>query len=187
MTKISADILSQMMDAFASIISNNLNDVMKILAVATIILSIPTVLGSLYGMNVLLPGQDSPFTFAVIVLISLGASAALMFYSWKETGCRFPNPAATVQDRRQSTVNMRPNQPFEGETMQKSWYPAIAGLVVFLLAAVVLLILIGGFDVAAVVFSVVLGCVAAYVAFWVLNWIAIEQAQRPAVPAAEAK
>ena len=41
MTKISGDILSQMMDAFASIISNNLNDVMKILAVATIILSFP--------------------------------------------------------------------------------------------------------------------------------------------------
>jgi hypothetical protein len=71
--------------------------------------------------------------------------------------------------------------------MQKSWYPAIAGLVVFVLALVVFLILIGGFDVAAVVFSAVLGCVAAYVAFWVLNWIAIEQAQRPAVPAAEAK
>jgi magnesium transporter len=83
MTKISADILSQMMDAFASIISNNLNDVMKILAVATIILSIPTVLGSLYGMNVLLPGQDSPVTFAAIVLTSLGISAAVLFYSWK--------------------------------------------------------------------------------------------------------
>ena len=71
--------------------------------------------------------------------------------------------------------------------MQKSWYPAIAGIVVFLLAAVVLFILVGGFDLAAVVFSVMLGCVAAYVAFWVLNWIAIEQAQRPAVPPAEAK
>ena len=58
--KISGDILSQMMDAFASIISNNLNDVMKILAVATIILSIPTVLASLYGMNVLLPVRRRP-------------------------------------------------------------------------------------------------------------------------------
>jgi hypothetical protein len=48
-----------------------------------IILSIPTVLGSLYGMNVLLPGQDSPFTFAVIVVTSLGVSAAVLFYSWK--------------------------------------------------------------------------------------------------------
>ena len=83
MTKISADILSQMMDAFASIISNNLNDVMKILAVATIILSIPTVLASLYGMNVLLPGQDSPFTFVLIVVISLGAAAGLLYYSWR--------------------------------------------------------------------------------------------------------
>ena len=57
MAKISIDILSQMMDAYASMVSNNLNTVMKILAVATIILSIPTVIASLYGMNVPLPGQ----------------------------------------------------------------------------------------------------------------------------------
>ena len=83
MTKISGDILSQMMDAFASIISNNLNDVMKILAVATIILSIPTVLASLYGMNVLLPGQTSPWSFAVIVGASIALSAAAMYAFWK--------------------------------------------------------------------------------------------------------
>lgn len=83
MTKISGDILSQMMDAFASLISNNLNDVMKILAVATIILSIPTVLASLYGMNVPLPGQNLVWSFAVIVLVSLGVSAALLFVFWR--------------------------------------------------------------------------------------------------------
>lgn len=82
MTKISADILNQTMDAFASIISNNLNDVMKILAVATIILSIPTVLASLYGMNVTLPGQDSPTAFALIVGGSLFVAAATMLVFW---------------------------------------------------------------------------------------------------------
>jgi magnesium transporter len=83
MTKISGDILSQMMDAFASLISNNLNDVMKILAVATIILSIPTVIASLYGMNVPLPGQDVVWSFAVIVLLSLMVSASLLFVFWR--------------------------------------------------------------------------------------------------------
>ncbi|MCC6166678.1 MAG: magnesium transporter CorA family protein [Caldilineaceae bacterium] len=70
-TKISSDILNQMMDAYASIISNNLNDVMKILAVATIVLAIPTLIASLYGMNVDLPGQNSPFAFAGIVVLLL--------------------------------------------------------------------------------------------------------------------
>ncbi len=83
MTRISGDILSQMMDAFASLISNNLNDVMKILAVATIILSIPTVLASLYGMNVPLPGQNLVWSFAVIVLVSLVLSGALLYVFWR--------------------------------------------------------------------------------------------------------
>jgi magnesium transporter len=57
MAKISIDILSQMMNAHASsMISNNLNTVMKILDVATSILSISTLIASIYGMNVPLPG-----------------------------------------------------------------------------------------------------------------------------------
>lgn len=81
MTKISSDILIQMMAAYASIISNNLNDVMKILAVATIILSIPTVIASIYGMNVPLPGQNLPWSFATIIGLALvlAATVALIF------------------------------------------------------------------------------------------------------------
>ena len=71
MAKISSDILSQMMDAYASIISNNVNAVMKILAVATIILSIPTVIASVYGMNIPLPGQQSRWAFGGIIGFSL--------------------------------------------------------------------------------------------------------------------
>ena len=51
MTNISSGILSAMMDAFASIISNNLNVVMKFLASVTIILALPTLVASIYGMN----------------------------------------------------------------------------------------------------------------------------------------
>ncbi len=71
MSKVYSDILSGMMDAFASIISNNLNIVMKILTLITIILSIPVVFSSLYGMNVKLPLQDSPFAFFIVLVISL--------------------------------------------------------------------------------------------------------------------
>ena len=71
MSKVYSDILSGMMDAFASIISNNLNIVMKILTLITIILSIPVVFSSLYGMNVKLPLQESPFAFFIVLVISL--------------------------------------------------------------------------------------------------------------------
>jgi magnesium transporter len=83
MTKIASDILSAMMDAYASIISNNLNDVMKILAVATIILSIPTVLASFYGMNVALPGADSPAAFFVILSVSALLAVIALVIFWR--------------------------------------------------------------------------------------------------------
>ena len=83
MTKISSDILSQMMDAYASIISNNVNAVMKILAVATIILSIPTVIASVYGMNVPLPGQGSGWAFGGIIGVSLAVAALVGVIFWK--------------------------------------------------------------------------------------------------------
>lgn len=57
MTNISTNILSSTMDAFASIISNNLNVVMKFLASATIVVNLPTIVFSFFGMNVDLPFQ----------------------------------------------------------------------------------------------------------------------------------
>ncbi len=67
MANISADILSSMMDAFASIISNNLNTVLKALAAITIIISLPTVVSSFWGMNVTVPLATNPAGFAIIV------------------------------------------------------------------------------------------------------------------------
>lgn len=52
MANIYSGILSGMMDAFASVISNNLNVVMKVLAIITAVLSVPTMIFSAYGMNV---------------------------------------------------------------------------------------------------------------------------------------
>lgn len=77
MTQISSNILNQMMDAYASIISNNLNVVMKFLASATIILSFPTIVASIYGMNVTLPFQDDARAFTLIMLAALGVSVSV--------------------------------------------------------------------------------------------------------------
>jgi magnesium transporter len=64
-------ILVSTMDAFASIISNNQNEVLKRLSLVTIFLSVPVLLASIYGMNVPLPYQDSKYAFYVPTIISL--------------------------------------------------------------------------------------------------------------------
>ncbi|MBO7097756.1 MAG: magnesium transporter CorA family protein [Alphaproteobacteria bacterium] len=63
-------ILEGMMDGFASIINNNLNLVMKFLAAITIILSIPTMLASFWGMNVPIPFAGHAYGFAFVIVIS---------------------------------------------------------------------------------------------------------------------
>ncbi len=69
MTDISNNILSSMMDAFASIISNNLNVVMKFLASMTIVLSIPTIVTGFFGMNVNIPLANQPWAYLAIILL----------------------------------------------------------------------------------------------------------------------
>lgn len=72
MANIYSGILSGTMDAFASIISNNQNIVMKFLAATTIVLSIPNVIASLYGMNFAnIPGKENPYGFYLVVLLAL--------------------------------------------------------------------------------------------------------------------
>lgn len=71
MSKIYSDILTGTLDAYASIISNNLNGVMQFLTSITIILAIPTMISSYWGMNVPVPMQNHPFGFIIIVLFSL--------------------------------------------------------------------------------------------------------------------
>jgi magnesium transporter len=83
MTNISSNILSSMMDAFASIISNNLNGVMKFLASITIVLSLPTMIASFFGMNVHLPFEAHPLAFLLIILLSAGIGILAAFVFWK--------------------------------------------------------------------------------------------------------
>jgi magnesium transporter len=71
MANIYSNILSGMMDAFASIISNNLSVVMKFLTSVTIVLMLPTLVASIYGMNVKLPFQASPHAFLITMVASI--------------------------------------------------------------------------------------------------------------------
>ena len=70
MCNIYSGILSGMMDAFASVISNNLNIVMKVLAAVTIILTIPSIIFGLWGSNVPVPFESSPYGFFAIIGIA---------------------------------------------------------------------------------------------------------------------
>ncbi|MFT3681122.1 MAG: magnesium transporter CorA family protein [Ferruginibacter sp.] len=78
------NILSSTLDAFASIISNNLNNVLKRLTSITIILSLPALVASVYGMNVPIPGQNWPHSFYVPLIISVGISVVISAYFYKK-------------------------------------------------------------------------------------------------------
>ena len=71
MSKIYSEVLNGTMDAYASIISNNLNVVMKFLASITIVLSLPTLIASIWGMNVPLPFATNPYGFGIVCGISV--------------------------------------------------------------------------------------------------------------------
>ena len=82
MANIYSGILSGTMDAFASIISNNVNAVMKFLATVTIVMSIPTMVASFYGMNVNskgMPFADSPFGFLIVLGLAILLSLVVAY------------------------------------------------------------------------------------------------------------
>lgn len=74
MAHIYTGIINSMMDSFSSVISNNLNNVMKFLATITIVMAIPTMVFSAYGMNLNMDGipfSRAPQGFLIVILISL--------------------------------------------------------------------------------------------------------------------
>ncbi|MGL4362730.1 MAG: magnesium transporter CorA family protein [Cellulosilyticaceae bacterium] len=80
MANVYSNILSGTMDAYASVISNNLNIVMKTLTSITIVLSIPTMIFSLYGMNVQLPYQHEPWSFAFVIALCVSLIGIVSIY-----------------------------------------------------------------------------------------------------------
>ena len=84
MAQIYSNILTGTMDAYASIISNNLNGVMKFLTSITIILAVPTMISSFWGMNVALPFEKSPIGFVVMVVIAIIMTLAVTWWLKKK-------------------------------------------------------------------------------------------------------
>ena len=80
MSKIYSDILNETMDMYASIISNNINDIMKFLTSITIILAIPTLFASLWGMNVPVPFQNYQYGFPVLLAVSFVVTLTVMIW-----------------------------------------------------------------------------------------------------------
>ena len=73
------NILGRTMDAFSSIISNNLNVVMRRLTSVTVVLTVPMLIASLYGMNVHIPYNDNSSAFYIIIVFCLVIAAGLIF------------------------------------------------------------------------------------------------------------
>jgi len=84
MCSIYRDILSGMMDAYASIISNNLSIVMKFLAAVTIVISLPTLVTSAWGMNLDVPWESNPWGFAIVMGIALAITIFAVVWLWRK-------------------------------------------------------------------------------------------------------
>jgi magnesium transporter len=84
MANIYTNILSSTLDAFASIINNNMNSVLKRLTSITIILSLPALVTGIYGMNVPIPYADSHYAFYIPILLSVGISIVISWYFMKK-------------------------------------------------------------------------------------------------------
>lgn len=77
MAEIYTGIIGSIGDTFSAMVSNNLNKVMKILTGLTIVFLAPTIISSLYGMNVPLPGENKPYSFAVLSFLCLVITIAV--------------------------------------------------------------------------------------------------------------
>ncbi|MCB9059870.1 MAG: magnesium transporter CorA family protein [Calditrichae bacterium] len=84
MANIYTNILSSTLDAFASIIANNQNQVLKRLAVITIVLTFPVLIASLFGMNVPSGFEHSPYAFYIVAFLSLGIALIIGWYFFRK-------------------------------------------------------------------------------------------------------
>lgn len=84
MANIYTNILSSTLDAFASIIANNQNEVLKRLAIITIVLTFPVLVASLFGMNVPSGFEKSPYAFYIVAFMSLAISSAVGWFFFRK-------------------------------------------------------------------------------------------------------
>ncbi|HWQ67733.1 MAG TPA: magnesium transporter CorA family protein [Methanospirillum sp.] len=85
MANIYTSIITGITGTFASIINNNVNVVMKLLTSITILIALPTMVASIYGMNIPLPLQQFPYAFIVVMgsAVSLSAAGLIVLIRWK--------------------------------------------------------------------------------------------------------
>ena len=79
---ISVKSIKNLRDSYQAIFTNNLNNTIRLLTSLTVILTVPTIIGSLFGMNVNLPFADSNFAFLLVVLLIVAISS-LLYYIFK--------------------------------------------------------------------------------------------------------
>ncbi len=78
------EVLANMRDSYSSAIEYNLNTIMKFLTAISIVIAVPTIISSIYGMNVLLPLQSHPKAFEIIILISFTFSLAIAWFFYRK-------------------------------------------------------------------------------------------------------
>lgn len=76
----SSAMVESLSDLYTNVISNNMNNTMKVLTSITIIMTIPTIIGGIWGMNVDLPFEHHPNAFWILMLLNIGFSAVLMYF-----------------------------------------------------------------------------------------------------------
>ena len=85
MAKIFTEVLNSITNVYSSIISNSVNQIMKLLTSFTVILMIPTLITSMYGMNIPLPMQEHGSAFVVVAAVSVGlAAGAILFMKFRK-------------------------------------------------------------------------------------------------------
>lgn len=84
-TNIYSNILDSTMDTYANIINNNMSSVMKMLTSISIILMFPTLIASLFGMNLISGMENEPWGFPLALVLSVGVTVLFMWYFKKKT------------------------------------------------------------------------------------------------------
>ncbi len=79
-TSIYSNILESTMDTYQSIINNNMNTVMRTLTSVTIIMMIPTLVTSMFGMNLINGMENKPWGFVMAIIISIGVSGLCWWF-----------------------------------------------------------------------------------------------------------
>lgn len=72
--------ITNVRDSYRAVMDTRLNETIRLLTVITLSFTAPTMIAGIYGMNVPIPAQNSPFTFWGIILLSITISAALAIY-----------------------------------------------------------------------------------------------------------